>query len=281
MTSDSENTGQSTFSHLGKTSETPTEYSPDLLESISRRVQREQIGLPDGRWPLFGVDVWHAHELTWLDGRGAPHIALLRLKIPCNSANIVESKSVKLYLQSFTANRFDSDREVRTTIGEDISQACAADVTVELLNVEHDFPSLPFNLDENLDRLTGAMSASRPESALLETDQDGIVADGCHRTNAFRCVCPVTGQPDFATIVVEYRGKPIVEEGLLTYLMSYRNHAGFHETTIEQIFVDIESACEPESLCLSGLFLRRGGIDISVFRSSTSEFDSHRRSPRQ
>ena len=281
MTSNSEDTGQSTFSHLGKASKTPTEYSPDLLESISRQVQREQIGLPNGHWPHFGVDVWHAHELTWLDGHGAPQIALLRLEIPCNSADIVESKSVKLYLQSFTATRFDSDREVRATISEDISQACTTDVIVELINVEHDFPSLPFNPAENLDRLTGTMSATRPQRALLETDPDGVVADRSHRTSAFRCVCPVTGQPDFATVVVEYRGEPIVEEGLLTYLMSYRNHAGFHETTIEQIFVDIESGCEPKLLCVSGLFLRRGGIDISVFRANSSEFDSNRRSPRQ
>ena len=281
MTTKTENAGQPTFSHLGKASESPTEYSAELLESISRRVQREQIGLPNGHWPHFGVDVWVAHELTWLDGSGAPRIALLRLEIPCNSPNIVESKSVKLYLQSFTETRFEQDADVQATINKDVSTVCGADVNAELLDIEHEFRKDLFGLDESLDRLEIPTPPQQPDSSCLSSISAGKIGLRRHHTHAFRCVCPVTGQPDFATVLVEYYGRPMVDGGLRTYLMGYRNHAGFHETTIEKIFLDIESAGELEALQVSGMFLRRGGIDISVFRANSSEFDSIRRSPRQ
>lgn len=281
MTTKRESAGQPTFSHLGKASESPTEYSPELLESISRQVQREQIGLPNGHWPHFGVDVWVAHELTWLDGSGAPRIALVRLEIPCNSPNIVESKSVKLYLQSFTETRFEQDADVQASIGKDISTVCGADVNAELLDIGHDFRKGFFVLDESIDRLEIPTPPTQPDSSSLSSKSAGKIGVRARHTHAFRCVCPVTGQPDFATVLVEYCGRPMVDSGLRTYLMGYRNHAGFHETTIEQIFIDIETGCEPKLLCVSGLFLRRGGIDISVFRANSSEFDSNRRSPRQ
>lgn len=252
---------------LGKPSRYATSYMPSLLVSIERAEDRTRLGVDDAL-PFSGEDAWTCYEFSWLNARGKPEVAVLRLQVPCASSHIVESKSLKLYLNSFAQTPFASRTEVLTTLDSDLAVAFRAPVIVSILDVEQVPDRVRHMPGLCLDRLDIDVDCYSLDAELLKIDESVSVTRETVHTNVFRSVCPVTGQPDWASVMIEYLGPRIDQEALLRYLVSYRTHAAFHESTVEQIFMDIRRRCAPEQLTVYGRFMRRGGIDINPFRSS-------------
>ena len=262
---------------LGESSQYAEGYSPDRLFPMPRAEGRSAVGL-SGALDCYGQDVWTGYEFSWLNERGRPEVAVLRLTVAAKSSHIVESKSMKLYLNGYAQTRFESTSKVRDRLVEDLSQAFSGAVVVDLVSLAE--PSLGVSeltgecLDEldveitdyqrNPDLLLLAATEGAKET--IETPVTQVLT-----THLFRSLCPVTAQPDWASVIVSYSGAAIDEAGLLKYLISYRQHQAFHETTVERIYADIWERCQPEKLSVSGRFLRRGGLDISPTRSSESQ----------
>jgi 7-cyano-7-deazaguanine reductase len=256
---------------LGKKTEYPVSYSPDLLQSVPRDEHRRSLGL-GAELPFAGEDIWNAYELTWLDVKGKPCVATAEIRVPADSPNIIESKSMKLYLTSLSMNRYEDTGVVRTTIASDLSRAAGAGVGVQLIPLDAPvtFGSFPGDCIDDLD-VECDSGAVDPE--LLRCANDGSVSEELH-SHLLRSLCPVTDQPDSGSILIRYEGRPIDQGSLLRYLVSYRNHNDFHECCVERIFLDIKRQCGLEALTVYARYNRRGGIDINPFRSdfeSTAE----------
>ncbi len=266
---------------LGKPVDYPERYDPGCLYPISRAEGRVQLSLiPGETLPFWGEDLWNAYEVSWLDETGKPDVAMLTLRVPAASPFLVESKSLKLYLNSFNMTPFASREAVAATVENDLSQATGMPVAVTLRPPEH-FGGVQMgalagkNLDPVAPRLVG-----------YTVDASGLVAGAPVRTESwvtqlFRSVCPVTGQPDWGTVRVSYTGPGIDPAGLLGYLVSYRQHAGFHENCVERIFVDISKRCLPTALVVAARFTRRGGVDINPVRASAPQVMENIRDFRQ
>ncbi|MFP6815596.1 MAG: NADPH-dependent 7-cyano-7-deazaguanine reductase QueF [Pseudomonadales bacterium] len=266
---------------LGKDNEYPSTYTPSMLYSMERQEHRSTMGISEAL-PFGGEDVWTAFELSWLSNKGRPEVAAVRIKVPCTSPCIVESKSVKLYLNSFAQTRFNSWADVLAALNSDFAVAFRAPVMVELLELDRIGQPVDQFPGTCLDRLDINVTTYNRDPTLLQLeDGDQRIVNETLYTNLFRSICPITGQPDWASVMVQYLGRPIVRESLLKYLVSYRCHPAFHETTVEQIFVDLQESCRPEQLTIFGRFLRRGGIDISPFRSNVEEIAPVMRLSRQ
>lgn len=258
--------------------------TPALLNPIERAPARARLGIGVDL-PFRGEDLWTGYEFSWLNASGRPLVAGLVLRVPCSSPNLVESKSMKLYLNGYAQTRFGSAGEVLRALENDLAGAFGARPAVEVLDIERlgDIARMP---GESLDGLDVAVSDYERNPGLL-TLAAGRSGAGAGRntatwhTNLFRSVCPLTGQPDWASMMVEYTGLPIDPAGLLRYLVSFRGHVAFHEDTVERIFVDIMARCEPDGLTVYGRFLRRGGIDINPFRSTHADAAPAIRLPRQ
>ena len=244
-------------------------YDARLLFPVDRRPLRDALGLADPP-PFHGVDRWNAYELSWLDAAGKPQIAIASFDVPAESPRIVESKSVKLYLTAFNLTRFAGHDQVAATIARDIGAATGATVGVTLVAPER-FGTLSLGEPRGdcLDALPAAFDAFTPEPDALASS--GEPAAETLFTRLFRSVCPVTGQPDYATIEIAYRGPRIDRAGLLRYLVSFRRHAGFHEHCAERIFTDVWQRCRPQRLAVCARFMRRGGVDINPYRTSGDE----------
>lgn|SRR5690606_18487851 len=248
---------------LGRAVEYPRGYDPSLLFPIPRAHGRAGLGIADGsQLPFAGADRWHAYELGWLDPRGKPAVATATITVPADSPQLVESKSLKLYLNSLNAERFDDAGTVRGRIAADLSRAAGAPVAVAF-----GLPAVAVHDDAiTIDALEvdcDAYDAPRPE--FLAADA-GDVADEVLRSDLLKSNCPVTGQPDWASVQVAYRGPRIDRAGLLRYLVSFRDHAEFHEQCVERIFVDLLARCRPETLAVEARYTRRGGLDINPWR---------------
>jgi 7-cyano-7-deazaguanine reductase len=265
---------------LGHATGYPDTYDAGLLFPVPRAPQRRDLGLGDAL-PFAGADLWTAFELTWLDPHGKPAIAIASFEVPVTSPAIVESKSVKLYLGSFAQTRFTDAAAVTAVIARDLSAAAGAPVHVDLLS--------PASFGElRIVELSGESLDALPVTIeRYEVDPSWLGASGADvaetlRTDLFRSLCPVTGQPDFASIAITYRGPRIEREGLLRYLVSYRCHSGFHEHCVERIFVDLMAACRCKALSVYARFTRRGGLDINPFRfSADARVPPNVRTPRQ
>lgn len=254
-----------TESPLGQRTEYPERYSPGHLCGIPRATERRGLGL-DERLPFHGEDLWTAYELTWLDGRGKPAVATGILRVPADSPRLIESKSLKLYLNSLSMTRFPSISEVAKIIAADLSNCAAARVDVTLTPLQ-DAPSLLHVLPgECLDALEIECDARPVDASLLEAADGRLVTETVH-SHLLRSNCPVTGQPDLGSILVRYSGPAINHASLLRYLVSYRRHSGFHESCVERIFVDLRRRCAPHQLTVYARYNRRGGLDINPFRS--------------
>ena len=265
---------------LGESSQYAEGYSPKRLFPMPRAEGRSAVGLR-GALDWYGQDVWTGYEFSWLNERGKPEVAVMRLTVAAESSHIVESKSMKLYLNGYAQTRFDSTSKVRDRLAEDLSHAFGGAVAVELVALAE--PSLGVSelpgycLDEldveitdyqrNPDLLV--LAATQGAKETKETKETPVTQ--VLTTHLFRSLCPVTAQPDWASVIVSYSGAAIDQAGLLKYLVSYRQHQAFHETTVERIYADIWERCQPEKLSVSGRFLRRGGLDISPTRSSESQ----------
>lgn len=253
-------------SQLGKAAVNPKQYDPTWLFPIPRQQGRSTIAVPDPK-PFFGVDLWNSYEFSWLLPSGKPQVAMLQFSFPDDTTNLIESKSFKLYLNAFAQTKFPNTAAVQKTLEEDLSKTSEGKVSVKFIlpnqfatqaNKEFSGVSLD-TLDITIDSYQ-----LNPEYLNVETTK----ATETLYTHLFKANCPVTGQPDWASIWINYSGKKIQHEGLLKYLVSYREQKEFHEQCVERIFMDVMRHCQPEKLSIYGHFCRRGGLDVNPFRSN-------------
>ncbi|MDP1657615.1 MAG: NADPH-dependent 7-cyano-7-deazaguanine reductase QueF [Hylemonella sp.] len=259
---------------LGKAVPYVDQYDATLLYPIARIAKREEIGVP-ATLPFLGADLWTAYELSWLNARGKPQVALAHVTVPCETPNIVESKSFKLYLNSFNNTKFADAAEVQARIRTDISEAvwrgseAKGTVGVKLIAPEL-FDREPIHeLDGlNLDRLEVECTQYTPAPELLTAAFDEQPVSEVLTSNLLKSNCLVTGQPDWASVQISYSGPQIEQEGLLQYIVSFRNHNEFHEQCVERIFMDVWTRCKPARLTVYARYTRRGGLDINPWRTS-------------
>ena len=259
---------------LGKAAPYIDQYDASLLYPIARAPKRAEIGLP-GALPFLGADIWTAFELSWLNARGKPQVALAHITVPCESANLVESKSFKLYLNSFNNTKFADANEVLARIRTDISEAVWRGATVQSsVGVKLLLPEL-FERERvqeleglNLDRLDVECTQYTPAPDLLRAVVGEPPVTEVLTSNLLKSNCLVTGQPDWASVQISYTGPQIEQAGLLQYLVSFRNHNEFHEQCVERIFMDLWTRCQPLKLTVYARYTRRGGLDINPFRTS-------------
>ena len=265
---------------LGQSSTYVDTYTPQLLFAVPRSEARKGLGLT-AELPFHGVDVWHAYELSWLDQRGKPVVAMAEFRVLCDSACIVESKSFKLYLNSFANTRFASRSAVIETLEQDLSACAGGPVEVKVLTLDEAAQEPLLQVPGTLiDQLEMDIDQYQYDPTLLQVVQGEEVNEQLY-SHLLRSRCPVTGQPDWATLIVRYTGKPVSAAGLLRYIVSLRNHEGFHEQIIERVFIDIMARCQPRQLTVYGRFTRRGGLDINPFRSNYEQLPVSRRTVRQ
>ena len=265
-------------SQLGKASAYIDQYDASLLFPIARAGKRAEIGITSAA-PFFGADMWTAFELSWLNLRGKPQVALAHFTIPCESLNIIESKSLKLYLNSFNNTKFADSETVKARLRADIFEAvwrtagapvvAPASIGVTLLGPEMFDREPVHELDGlNLDRLDIECTQYTPAPELLSAMPNEAPVSEVFVSNLLKSNCLVTGQPDWGSVQISYTGDQIEQGGLLQYLVSFRNHNEFHEQCVERIFMDIWTRCKPMKLAVYARYTRRGGLDINPFRTS-------------
>ena len=267
---------------LGKDTEYTFHYDPSLLFPIARRVGRDALGLREDALPFDGVDIWNAYEVSWLDARGKPEVAVAEFQVPALSPFLVESKSLKLYLNTFSNSRFAHAAEVERIIARDVGQVAGSPVRVKLI--------MRAGFDTRAAELPGIWIDGQEVSIdTYDVCPDFLTvlpgAPAEHEETLFsdllKSNCPVTGQPDWGSVQVTYRGARIDPAGLLRYIVSFRNHTGFHEQCVEHIFRDIKARCRPTHLTVYARYTRRGGLDINPFRSDYASPPPNRRLYRQ
>ncbi len=247
---------------LGRDTAYPQNYAPEALFAIPRSDSREPLGI-GAPLPFHGVDIWNAWELTWLNAHGRPEVGVAEIRVPADSPNLVESKSLKLYLGSFAMTRI-ARADLAATIARDLSDTSGATVEV-LLDPVVDIDGLQ---GACIDALNVACESTEVDAGLLRSNAGETVSEALH-SHLLRSLCPVTGQPDMASIEFAYEGPRIDRESLLRYIVSFREHQDFHEACVERMFVDIMAGCRPSALSIQARYTRRGGIDINPVRSTT------------
>ena len=269
------------LSQLGKPTSYVDQYDASLLFPIARAGKRAEIGITAAP-PFFGADMWTAFELSWLNPRGKPQVALAHFTVPCETLNIVESKSLKLYLNSFNNTKFASSDEVKGRLRADLSEAVwrpaegtqVPPVTPPAIGVSLLGPDMfdrepVHELDGlSLDRLDIDCTRYTPAPDLLTVTPNEAPVSEVFTSNLLKSNCLVTGQPDWGSVQISYTGDQIEQGGLLQYLVSFRNHNEFHEQCVERIFMDIWTRCKPMKLAVYARYTRRGGLDINPFRTS-------------
>lgn len=265
-------------SPLGKTVSYATQYDPDLLFSLPRNEQRQSLRLPR-QW--FGEDIWHAYELSWLEPSRKPAVGLARLHIPHDSPCLIESKSLKLYLNSLNETVFADLETLSDTLQKDLSATAQSEVGVEVFAVD-DAPGfqttpLPGKL---IDQAEFHQRHAAPAPEHLRCDDTKTIEETL-LSHLLKSNCLITGQPDWGSLLIRYQGPQIDHSSLLEYIVSYRNHNEFHEHCVERIFCDILQQCQPESLLVQAFYTRRGGLDINPWRSTHPQHLTAVRSLRQ
>lgn len=263
-------TNTADLSPLGKTSAYQTQYAPDLLFPIPRQQKRDELQLT-GTLPFFGVDIWNAYELSWLNMRGKPQVAIATITAPADSPNIIESKSFKLYLNSFNQTRLANEDALLALLREDLSNGFGAPVHIVLTPPDGFDKVRMGELDGLLlDRLDIDVDHYSPSPELLSSARGEAPVTETLLSHLLKSNCLVTGQPDWASVQIKYVGPQIDQEGLLRYLIGFREHNEFHEQCVERIFVDILRQCAPQKLAVYARYTRRGGLDINPWRSNFS-----------
>lgn len=255
---------------LGEKVTYPDQYDPSCLHAIPRQQGRQELGIDTAKQlPFAGVDIWNAYELSWLNESGKPVVACAEFRFAADSPNIIESKSFKLYLNSFNQTRIADLAFLRRTLERDLSSASGAGVELTLYtaNCWADTYAISEPIGECLDGLDITPTSYTPDSELLTLDGDVVCSEHLY-SNLLRSRCPVTSQPDWASVEIRYTGARINHENLLAYIVSFREHDEFHEHCVERIFSDISRCCQPESLSIYARYTRRGGLDINPWRSS-------------
>ncbi len=268
-------------SELGRQTEYPDSYNPDLLFSLPRSGGRAELGIAPDHLPFSGFDLWTAYELSWLDLDGKPFARIAEFAIPCNSDNIIESKSLKLYLNSLNQEQFDSPAKLHEILERDLSLAAGGPVLVDFYTIDdYSRRGLQPMPGDCLDDMPLKVDQYLPDASLLELDDGPVVSETLH-SHLLKTNCPVTGQPDWASVLVRYRGSPINRASLLRYLISFRGQQDFHEQCIERIFVELLEVCQPYELEVCGRYTRRGGLDINPCRSTGRKQPERLRTARQ
>jgi 7-cyano-7-deazaguanine reductase len=260
---------------LGREVAYPTSYDPSLLFPIARDQGREQFAslMAPPSLPFSGWDLWNAYEMSWLNPQGMPQVAILRLIVGCTSPNIIESKSLKLYLNSFNQAAFKSTEQMLEIVRKDLSAAAGISVSVELIPTR-DFANLKieeFNgLDLDAQALTIDCYEPNADLLCLATEPNSLTTNvsECLFSRLLKSNCPVTSQPDWACVQIDYTGPKIDPSGLLKYIVSFRMHNGFHEQCVETIFMDVMTRCKPQALSVYARYTRRGGLDINPWRAT-------------
>ena len=258
---------------LGKQSAYIDRYDPTILFPISRAESWKASGIERDTLPFFGEDIWNGYEISWLNDKGIPQVAMAEFRLPATSPYLIESKSFKLYLNSYNQTKFANKETVEQRMEKDLSAAAGGDVAVNILPLNHQFPVEPKAVC--IDDLDISMDKYELDAEVLQLLNDaetgapgGAVFNGMLVSHVLKSNCPVTGQPDWGSIYIEYKGAHIDEKTLLTYLVSLRTHQDFHEQCVERTFWDIWTQCKPESLTVYARYVRRGGLDINPMRSS-------------
>ncbi len=278
-------TSPNTPSHspLGKSTPYQASYDPTLLFPMPRADKRAELGIA-GTLPFFGMDVWNAYEVSWLNMRGKPQVGIVTLQVPADTPNIVESKSMKLYFNSLNQSKIAGPDALLDLLRADLSNAFGATVQVKLTLAE-DFGKLRMGELDGLllDRLDIEVDRYEPAPSLLKANAAEAPVEETLVSHLLKSNCLVTNQPDWASVQVRYVGHPIDQEGLLRYLIGFRTHQEFHEQCVERIFMDILRECQPAKLLVTARYTRRGGIDINPWRSnfSLSKMPSNERNARQ
>jgi 7-cyano-7-deazaguanine reductase len=255
---------------LGRETAYPQEYAPEVLCPIPRAASRAALGLGDAL-PFSGVDIWNAWDLTWLGPGGVPRVATAEIQVPAESPNLVESKSLKLYLGSFAMSAFDNEAAVAACIARDLGACAGAPPDVSVLPVSDTQARHVARLaGECIDDADAVCSDWNVAADRLLADKSQVVREDLH-THLLRSLCPVTAQPDIGSLHVSYRGPKIDRRGLLQYVVSFREHNDFHEACVERMFVDLMQRCGCEHLTVHARYQRRGGIDINPLRTNFGE----------
>lgn len=253
---------------LGKQSEYVSVYTPSLLTPMPRKDAREALGVSEPL-PFRGMDVWTGYELSWLDTKGKPHVGVAEFYFPCTSPFLVESKSFKLYLNSFNQTRFNSTNEVLSTMESDLTTAVGKPVMVNILSLSKAAQTgVGHFAGENIDALDIDVDTYEVNPDFLSANENETLVRESICSDLLKTNCPVTQQPDWASVMISYRGKPIDRAGLLKYIISFREHQDFHENCVEKMFMDIKQRCNPEVLTVTARYTRRGGLDINPWRST-------------
>ena len=256
-------------SPLGKSSEYISTYTPSLLFPIPRAAKWAELGLSAETLPYTGVDFWNCFELSWLLPSGKPVVAIGEFSIPADSPNIIESKSFKLYLNSLNQTPFADRQALEAVLQADLSVAAGKPVGVRVRSLDEvqadGVVALPGTCIDDLDITVSDYAQPRPE--LLQCDASRVVEESVY-SHLLKSNCPVTSQPDWGSVVVEYRGAALDHASLLAYLVSFRQHSDFHEQCVERIFLDLQRLLKPEKLTVYARYVRRGGLDINPYRST-------------
>lgn len=267
---------------LGKTTEYHDRYQPSLLQAVPRSMNRESLGLFPHNLPFHGADIWTLYELSWLNEKGLPQVAVGEVILNANSINLIESKSFKLYLNSFNQTEFADWGTVRTVLERDLSACAQGEVSVAL-----------FRLQEMEGQPIGHLAGYCIDEQDIEIDNYRFTTDYLEQATQSKIVeeqlvshllksnCLITNQPDWGSLQISYRGPRIQHEALLRYLVSFRHHNEFHEQCVERIFHDILRFCRPEQLSVYARYTRRGGLDINPWRSNGKFRPGHSRLVRQ
>ena len=264
---------------LGKATVYKEIYSPNLLQAVPRSMNRVELNLTT-KLPFSGTDRWNGYELSWLNPKGKPKVAIMRCEVPISSPNLVESKSFKLYLNSFNQSNFDSIESVAETLTKDLSQ-CAGEKVNIMLFKPAEFTQMQISCFDalSIDDLDIEVKDYQLEPSNLTVDGEQV--EETLSSDLLKSNCLITNQPDWGSVFIRYQGKKINHEGLLRYLISFRQHNEFHEQCVERIFCDIMTQCKPNKLSVYARYTRRGGLDINPFRSNFEQIYPEVRLARQ
>lgn len=265
---------------LGQQSAYISQYTPSLLQPVPRSLNRDDLGLR-GELPFQGCDVWTLYELSWLNAKGKPVVAIGEVFVPATSPNLIESKSFKLYLNSFNQTRCDSLEAVQALLVQDLSGCAGAPVSVTLFTLDqapHQIAQLP---GECIDEQDIEVDNYEFDASLLQGAAGSELVEETLHSHLLKSNCLVTSQPDWGSVVIRYKGPKLDREKLLRYLISFRQHNEFHEQCIERIFIDLKHYCQPEQLTVYARYTRRGGLDINPFRSDFEAVPANLRLIRQ
>lgn len=262
-------------SPLGRATAYCSTYAPELLFPIPRQQKRDELRLSAEALPFLGEDLWNAYEISWLNSRGKPVVAVGEFRVPALSPCLIESKSLKLYLNSFNQTRMADAGAVSALIARDLSAAAGARVQVSIVPLDlKPQRSIAYLQGECVDALDIEINTYSPRPDLLRADTGRVVEDELLYSHLLKSNCLVTGQPDWGTVAVRYSGAAIDREALLRYIVSFREHNEFHEQCVERIFTDILRQCAPRELAVWARYTRRGGLDINPFRTNRADWQA-------